>query len=78
MNILEEGKDGLVIYPPITCEIDDIDMTKFVGKIYWKYRVSLIDTIIDKINKLPDELNGLLYYKENYICNVDLPEDLHR
>jgi len=75
MNILGEGKDGLVIYPPLPCEID-IDRNKFVGKIYWKLSIPSIDIVMDKINKLPDELNGLLYYKENYVCDVDLPENL--
>lgn len=76
MEILGEGKDGLVVYPPIHCEIGNIDKSKFVGKIYWKLRVSTIDGVVDKINKLPDDLNGLLYYKENYLCDVNLPEEL--
>lgn len=80
IEILGNGKDGIVIKPPVLCEdVKDknLDPNKYVGKIYRPGRSPLnAKTVIDK---LPDEYDGKLYYKENYICTIsEMPNELKK
>jgi hypothetical protein len=81
MEILGSGKDGIVVYPPLDC-IDDgndihFDKTKFVGKIYFKGRANdHVNSITTKINELPNKYDNVLYYKENYVCQINDSEKL--
>jgi len=74
-SFLGQGKDGVVVFPPIECEVD-IEPTNFVGKIYYTKGKNSPSSVKSKIDALPDELDGLLYYKENYLCEVVLPRDI--
>ena len=73
MEILGSGKDAIVVYPPVDCEIGaNIDKNDYVGKIYLKGRdIKYFTDLVDKINRLPDKYDGILYYKENYLCNIN-------
>jgi hypothetical protein len=75
MEILGCGIDGVVIFPPIDCiETATIEQNNFVGKIYYKQKSPI--EVKAKIDELPDEFDGVLYYKENYLCDIILPEAL--
>lgn len=74
-KILGIGKDGLVLSPPINCELENhINLQDFVGKIYIKQKKP--HEVKERIDNLPDELDGELYYKENYLCSVTIPEEI--
>jgi len=77
MEILGSGKDGLVVYPPINCSKLNINKNDYVGKVYFKSRnLDYISNIKNKIDRLPDNLDGMLYYKENYLCKIIIPDEL--
>ncbi len=46
-------------------------MSNYVGKIYFKGKNPI--EIKRKIDNLPDEFDGILYYKENYLCSMQSP-----
>ena len=78
MKILGNGKSGCVVYPPVDC-ISTIDINKnnYIGKIYYqRFTKTNVKIVQDKINRLPDKFDGILYYKENYFCEIDIPENL--
>ena len=69
MEIIGFGKDGVVVYPPIICDVS-INPKNFVGKIYYKGKNPIL--VKEKIDMLPDIYDEVLYYKENYLCSIPL------
>lgn len=70
MEFFGMGNDGAVIRPPQVCnEPLNIFPENYVGKIYKKGKN--IDAVKSTIDKLPDEFNEILYYKENYKCTIN-------
>lgn len=69
-TLIGAGKDGVVVFPPLPCSatngLANVN-EKYVGKIYYKGRdTSAVQSILER---LPDEFDGILYFKENYVCD---------
>jgi hypothetical protein len=75
MEVLGSGIDGVVVFPPVECDkMDSIEPNDFVGKIH--FRGKTFEEVKSRIDALPDEYDGILYYKENYLCDIVLPDEL--
>jgi hypothetical protein len=77
IKVLGQGKDGIVIKPPLLCDGLNINYSNFIGKIPSAYKKDInFQELKDKIDDLPDEFDGIAYYKENYICDTINIEEL--
>jgi hypothetical protein len=75
MEVLGSGIDGVVVFPPVECDkMNSIEPNDFVGKIH--FRGKTFEEVKSRIDALPDEYDGILYYKENYLCDIVLPDEL--
>ena len=64
MQVLGRGIDGVVVFPPIECDkLASLELHDFVGKIHYKGKN--FDEVKMKMDALPNEYDGILYYKEN-------------
>jgi hypothetical protein len=70
-KVIGQGKDGLVVRPPVPCEgTRGLEVLNYVGKIYNKS--NRVEAVKENIDRLPAEYDGVLYYKENRLCDIDL------
>jgi len=66
---LGEGESGIVIYPSLGCtETTQLYPRDYVSKIM-KKKLALQEK--KSFERLPDELDGLLYYKYCELCDID-------
>jgi hypothetical protein len=77
-SIIGKGTFGVVIHPAILCSEMSNDKEHYVSKIL---PIKQAEKEITLLNKMPKELNGILYFTENSYCIVDetnkqIPEKL--
>ena len=67
-SIIGKGAFGTVIHPAILCSEMSNDKEHYVSKIL---QITQAKKEKASLNALPEELDGILYFKENSYCNVD-------